>query len=67
VKKAIDSKSKKRTFILISLVWLSYGIIMEFVQQRFIPNRSFDVGDIAADAIGCLLGYWFSSSRYIKK
>lgn len=35
-----------------------YGIAMEFVQKYWIPNRSFDFGDIAADTVGCLLGYW---------
>jgi hypothetical protein len=30
---------------------------MEFVQKWFIENRSFDVGDIGADAAGALLGF----------
>ncbi len=29
-----------------------YGLGMEFVQENFIPNRSFDVWDIVADTIG---------------
>ena len=45
---------------------LAYGITMEFIQQYFVVNRSFDPGDIVADAIGCIIGYWFSF-RYIKK
>jgi hypothetical protein len=28
---------------------------MEFVQENWIPNRSFDVLDIAADAVGSFL------------
>ena len=31
------------------------GVIMEFVQFNFIPNRGFDVGDIAADGAGALV------------
>lgn len=46
-------------FIFISVAWLVYGVAMEFVQHSFIPNRSFDMGDIAADAIGCLVGFLF--------
>lgn len=44
-------------FILISLGFFSYGILMEFIQHFFIPNRSFDMGDIVADAAGCFIGF----------
>jgi VanZ family protein len=54
-------------FIWIGLLSLIYGIGMEFVQKYFIPNRSFDEGDIIADAVGCTLGVFFSIRRYIKK
>jgi hypothetical protein len=30
---------------------------MEFVQKWFVANRSFDVGDIGADAAGVILGF----------
>jgi VanZ family protein len=43
--------------VLIALSILAYGIIMEFVQKYLIPFRSFDIGDIAADGMGCLMGY----------
>lgn len=45
--------------ISISVGFFAYGIIMEFVQHFFVPNRSFDMGDIVADAIGCLIGFLF--------
>ena len=54
-------------FIGIGGVCLIYGIGMEFVQKYFVNNRSFDVGDIVADAVGCTLGVFFSTKRYIKK
>ncbi len=54
-------------FIGIGLLCLLYGIGMEFVQKYFINNRSFDNGDIIADAVGCTLGVLFSLGRYIKK
>jgi hypothetical protein len=62
-----DSNKLKRVFLLVAIIWLGYGIIMEFVQLYFIINRSFDVWDIAADALGCIIGYAFSRMRYIKK
>jgi hypothetical protein len=57
----------KKAFILFAILWLVYGIAMEFVQKNFIPNRSFDVGDIIADGVGCVIGFLYSSKRYIKK
>ena len=54
-------------FIWIGLLCLFYGIGMEFVQKYFINNRSFDAGDIVADAVGCVLGVFFSRKRFIKK
>lgn len=56
-----------RYFIIAGLCCLGYGIIMEFVQKNYIPNRSFDTGDIVADAVGCLAGLLFSRRVYIKK
>ncbi len=34
-----------------------YGVAMEYVQEYFTEGRSFDVTDMMADAVGCLLGY----------
>jgi VanZ family protein len=62
-----DTSGMKKNFILISVVWLLYGIGMEFIQKYFVINRSFDTGDIIADGAGCLAGLIFSLSRYIKK
>ncbi|HUR11536.1 MAG TPA: VanZ family protein [Flavitalea sp.] len=49
----------KATFpkMLMTVVALTIllGIIMEFVQLNYIPNRSFDVGDIIADAAGAII------------
>lgn len=66
--KRISSASKLKTvFIWIGFICLVYGIAMEFVQKYWIPNRSFDGGDIVADGAGAFLGVIFSSKRYIKK
>lgn len=44
-----------------------YGILVEVVQDQFIPNRSFDLGDWGADIVGSVVGIWFWNLRYIKK
>ncbi len=67
LKMNFDRRKLKKRFILLAIVWLAYGIGMEFVQKNFIPNRSFDVGDIIADGVGCVTGLIYSISRYIKK
>jgi len=52
---------------------MTYGIVMEIVQHYFIPFRSFDIGDMIADSIGAIAGYFISVrgikniERYIKK
>ena len=38
---------------------ITLGIVMEYVQMYFIPNRSFDGYDIVADIVGAgLAGLW---------
>jgi VanZ family protein len=56
----------RKTAIWLIVAAVVYGIAVEFIQDRFIPNRSFDLGDWAADSTGSLIGLWFWS-RYIKK
>jgi VanZ family protein len=51
----------------IAFYCLLYGIVMEFIQKYFVPNRSFDIGDIFADGIGSTLGsvlsIWYKKNR----
>jgi len=56
-----------RIFRTIAIIFVAYGIIMEFIQKEFVPLRSFDSGDIVADVVGCAVGLIFSTKRYIKK
>jgi VanZ family protein len=41
----------------VTSVFLSagYGVLMEIVQYNFFPNRYFEVWDIVANIIGCLV------------
>lgn len=38
---------------------IAFGIIMEFIQHFFVPNRSFEWEDIVADIAGVLIGNFF--------
>jgi VanZ family protein len=66
LKKNVPAGKFKPIFIRIGMICLGYGIAMEFVQHYFIPYRSFDVGDIIADVVGCAAGAVYSIRRYIK-
>jgi VanZ family protein len=52
-----------KIFIGIAVLCFLYGVVMEYVQENYIPNRSFDTGDIIADgvgsAMGCLISYYW--------
>ncbi len=61
----LDNKKLKSVFVFITLLCLVYGIGMEFIQKYLVNNRSFDTGDIIADAVGCATGL-IVSLRYIK-
>ena len=67
VKQEKGSKKINRHFILIGILCLICGIMIEFVQKSWIPNRSFDIGDIIADGAGAAAGVIYSFKRYIKK
>lgn len=54
----------KYSMLLLLLAFI-YGLGIEVIQHYLIANRSFDVGDVAADMTGAVAGVvtW----RYIKK
>lgn len=65
--KTKDRSRWKQLFVWSAVLMLVYGIGMEFIQKYFVANRSFDNGDIIADAVGSMAGLAFSWWRYIKK
>ena len=48
----------KYTPLIILLILSAYGVAIEYFQINFIPNRSFDTGDIIADICGAVCGYF---------
>ncbi len=59
--------SRKEWFLLITVSGIFYGTFMEFVQKYWIPNRSFEILDIAADSLGCLLAYFYSLKKFLRE
>lgn len=46
-------------FLAATAFMILLGVVIEYIQLYFIPNRSFDSGDIIADVIGSVLaGIW---------
>ena len=45
----------QRLVLLWTLLSIGLGIVLEYVQFYFIPQRSFDRGDIVADAGGAII------------
>jgi len=58
--------NRRKIFFQIMILGFLYGIAMELVQKYFIPFRSFDLGDILADGVGCFIGYLISIKRFVK-
>jgi hypothetical protein len=63
----ISVGKKIALFITTALVWLSYGIAMEFVQDALRNGRSYDIKDMIADGIGCAMGLLISLILFRKK
>ncbi len=53
--------------IFATLLSIAVGVIMEYIQKYYIPNRSFEVWDIVADSAGSILGFLFCFWQYKKK
>jgi VanZ family protein len=67
LKKSELSRSERlHYFIKISIAVSLWGLAIEFIQKFFIPGRSFDLLDWAADSIGALLAFWFSRKAFVK-
>ena len=57
--------NNQRASIILVIIAVLYGFLIEIIQDRFVTNRSYDMGDVAADFIGSIIGVavWY---RYKK-
>ena len=67
LKKEKNASGSQKVIALTGIISLLYGVMMEFVQQYLVSNRSFDIGDIVADGIGCAVAVIYSLRTVIKK
>ncbi|MEP6597093.1 MAG: VanZ family protein [Ginsengibacter sp.] len=65
-KSVFSESQRKYYFIKIALAVSLWGLTLEFVQKYFIPGRSFDLVDWAADSIGALITYFICRRIFAK-
>ena len=59
-------KKKINYFLFISFVAIFWGIAVEFIQKYYIPGRSFDLLDWAADSFGVVIAF-FVSKKWVNQ
>lgn len=59
-------KIKRHYFIRICLAMCIWGITTEFIQKFYIPSRSFDLFDWAADSVG-IAAAWLYCRRFHRR
>jgi len=58
-----SQRNLTRLLASVVLVAIGYGIAIEFIQGAFIPNRSYSLADMVADALGCAVGGFILSKQ----
>ncbi|MEM9917236.1 MAG: VanZ family protein [Bacteroidota bacterium] len=61
------TKSRYLWWTIAIIFCSSYGILMEWIQQTFFPNRYFEVLDILANIIGSFTGAYLYKRFFIIK
>jgi len=57
---------RKYYFLKIVLAFSVWGLAIEFIQKYFVPGRSFDLFDWAADSIGAFISFFICRKIFIK-
>ena len=58
-KKEYTIRKRATLFFFIYLAACFNGILLEYIQRDYIPNRSFDQGDIIVDVLSASISYGF--------
>jgi VanZ family protein len=64
---SFNIKNKLLVTLIVILIFCLYGTAIEFIQRDYIENRSFDLGDIVADCIGCFIAFVYAYKKWIQK
>jgi VanZ family protein len=63
----LSNSFTKRSALLSVLLVSVYGVGMELIQWAFFPNRLFELGDMLANFIGAVLGFFAFNYYFTKK
>ncbi len=61
----MEPKEKLQFFIRVAIATSLWGISTEFIQKFWIPGRSFDLLDWAADSLGGIIAFMLCRKKYI--
>jgi VanZ family protein len=63
LRSGLPQGKKTAWFCLVTALGILFGISMEFVQEYWVINRSFELADIFADSAGCVLALAVAVAR----
>jgi len=66
LKSALPQKEKWYYFIKIAMATVIWGIATELIQKYFVPSRSFNLSDCAADGLGGIIALIYFKWRLSK-
>lgn len=67
IKSSLPAKEKWHYLIKIAIATSIWGITSEVLQKYFIPGRSFDLFDWAADSLGALIAFLYGRFLLLKQ
>jgi VanZ family protein len=62
----VTNRQRMHYFVKIALSVSLWGLTIEFIQRFYIPGRSFDLLDWAADSAGALIALWFCQAKFLE-
>ena len=62
----LERRVRGHYFIRIALATSIWGFTTECVQGFFIPGRSYDLLDWAADCVGVFIAFWYCRQKFLK-
>ncbi len=60
-----SARQRLKYFIKIAIAASIWGLTIEFIQKFYIPGRSYDLLDWAADSLGALIALWFCRKLFL--
>ncbi len=63
---SLYKQQKRHNLIRISLSACIWGLATEYIQKFYIPSRSFEILDWAADSTGILLAYLYTRKFHLR-